>query len=324
MASTLGKFVNFSGAWRILKVMADLAMSDADLLVMARGGDVEALAGLLERHRISLYSAAIGLLHRREDALDAVQETFVVALTRLSSVRDPAAVRGWLHAVLRNTCLMQLRRSARQVPLEPADASFGTIPSPEEAVDQVSTREWLWAALNALSADDRATVILRHFSRCSSYEQIAAATGVPVGTVRSRLHRSRAVLVDALTRTTKSGGLSQSELESERRDEWEDFYARLHEAPVPDTYAGIYSPDVEVTDSIGRWCGLGAWSAHEREAITLGVRARILSLAASQDLTVIEIDFVNPEWARDHCPPRSTFVHRLAGGRSERLAIHYV
>ena len=44
----------------------------------------------------------------------------------------------------------------------------------------------------------------------------------------------------------------------------------------------------------------------------------------AQDITVLEIDFLNPDSAADHCPPRSTFVHRLSSGRSRRLDIHYV
>ena len=75
-------------------------------------GDAEALAGLLERYRPSLYAAAIGLLRNREDARDAVQEACVVALVRIASLRDPAAVGGWLHRVLRNVCLMRLRSQA--------------------------------------------------------------------------------------------------------------------------------------------------------------------------------------------------------------------
>jgi hypothetical protein len=66
------------------------------------------------------------------------------------------------------------------------------------------------------------------------------------------------------------------------------------------------------------------WSAHEREAIEIGVRANIVGLVASRDFTVLDIDFANPAWAHDHCPPRSTFVHRLTAGRSRRLSIHYV
>jgi hypothetical protein len=81
--------------------------------------------------------------------------------------------------------------------------------------------------------------------------------------------------------------------------------------------------DVQVTDRIGWWRGLDDWSAHEREAILLGVRAAIVGLVASRDMTILEIDFANPEWASDRCPPRRTFVHRLTVGRSQRLDIHY-
>ncbi len=93
---------------------------------------------------------------------------------------------------------------------------------------------------------------------------------------------------------------------------------------MPRTYWATYATHVEVTDRNGRWQGVREWADHERAAIVLGVRARIVDLIASRDITVIEIDFTNPDWASDHCPPRSTFVHRLAGGRSRRLDIHYV
>jgi len=106
--------------------------------------------------------------------------------------------------------------------------------------------------------------------------------------------------------------------------DWESFYSELHERPEPRTYARTYAPDVDVTDRNGRWRPLREWSAHEREAILLGVHARIVGRVASRDVTVLEIDFTNPDWAAEHCPPRSTFVHRLADGRSRRLDIHYV
>lgn len=117
---------------------------------------------------------------------------------------------------------------------------------------------------------------------------------------------------------------AQASLEATRHAQWEHFYAGLHEAPVPHTYRDTYAADVAVSDTIGRWRGINAWSAHEREAIVLGVRAKIVGVWASSDLTILEIDFINPAWAADHCPPRSTFVHHLAEGRSQRLDIHYV
>src|SRR6478735_1134721 len=91
------------------------AVTDAELGLLARDGDVQALAALLERCRPSLYATAVGLLANRADALDAVQDTCVVALLRLGELRDVPAVRGWLHSVLRNICLMQLRQQREVV-----------------------------------------------------------------------------------------------------------------------------------------------------------------------------------------------------------------
>jgi len=54
------------------------------------------------------------------------------------------------------------------------------------------------------------------------------------------------------------------------------------------------------------------------------VRASIIGLVADAGLTIVKIDFHNPANAADHCPPRSTFVHRLSAGRSRRLDIHDV
>ena len=304
--------------------MDDTAVSDVELSRLARSGDVGALGGLLERHRPSLYATAVALLRDREEALDAVQETFVVALVRIGSLRDPEAVGGWLRAVLRNACLMRMRRGRRETSIDELELPTA-VPGPEEALDRHASRDWVWTALDSLTPDDRLTVILRHFTRCHSYQAIATVTAVPVGTVRSRLNRARSRLGDALSSSASATGLGgQADLEARRRAEWKGFYAELHEAPVPRTYRDLFTPEVEVTDTIDRWRGVDAWSAHEREAIALGVRARIVGLLANRDFTVLEIDFTNPAGALDHCPPRSTFVHHLAGGRSRRLDIHYV
>jgi RNA polymerase sigma-70 factor (ECF subfamily) len=70
--------------------------------------------------------------------------------------------------------------------------------------------------------------------------------------------------------------------------------------------------------------GIDDWVAEERPAVEVGVRASIVGVVASPGLTVPEIDFINPPEAPGHCPPRSTFVHHLADGRTARLVIHYV
>lgn len=301
--------------------MGTAAVSDADLGLLASSGDVEALAVLLERCRPSLYAAAVRLLGNRADALDAVQETFVIALVRLSDLRDAQAARAWLHAVLRNVCLMRIRQQ-REIPslgIELADAA----PGPEEALEQHVMGEWVWHALDGLSPDERLTIMLRHFTRCTSYDAIARVTSVPVGTVRSRLNRARRQLADILMATAAGTQMSHAGIEAAQRSQWEEFYRLVHQRPVIGTYRELFAPDVDVRDPAGQWCGIKAWSAEEREAITLGVRATIVGVLASSNITVLEIDFSNPAAWPDHCPPQATFVHQLRMGRSRQLRIHY-
>jgi RNA polymerase sigma factor (sigma-70 family) len=245
---------------------------------------VEALAVLLERYRPPLYAAAVGLLGNRADALDAVQDTFVVALLRLADPRDAAAARAWLHAVLRNLCRMRIRQH-REIPfanVELADA----VPGPEETLERHIMGEWVWQALDSLSADERLTVMLRHFSRCTSYDTIARVTSVPVGTVRSRLNRARRRLADRLMATASGTPMSHADLQAAQRTQWEEFYRLVHRQPVPRTYRELFAPDVDVRDPAGHWYGIEAWSAEEREAITVGVQASIVGVLASSELTV--------------------------------------
>jgi len=289
--------------------------------LLARGGDVQALATLLERCRPSLYGIAIRLLGNRADALDAIQDTSVVALVRLRELRDPGAARAWLHSVVRNVCLMRIRQR-REVVLE-GDGLERAAPGPDEALDEVVMREWVWQALDALHPDEREAVMLRYFTRCTNYEAIARVTGVPVGTVRSRLNRARTRLIDALRTTVSRTTTTHARLEAAQLDQWQEFYRTLYERPLPRTYQDLFAPDVDVRDTTGHWVGIPEWSSHERKAITLGVRATIVTLLASRDISVLEIDFSNPAAQPNHCPRHATFVHRLEGGRSRRLRIYY-
>ena len=297
--------------------------TDAELVGLAQAGQVQALAALQERYRASLYAAAVRLLRDRDEARDAVQDTVLVALTRLDSLRDPAAVGGWLHRILRNTCFTYRRRSGRLEPTDRVEVA-GLAPSPEEVVERLALGDWVWQAIDALAPDDRLTVMLRYFARCHTYESIAEVTGVPVGTVRSRLHRSRSQLGDRLMHSMAGSELSQAERERQQRAEWEGFYAELHGAPEPRTYRHTHALDVQVSDGRGHWQGLVEWSDHEREAITLGVRAEIVGLVAGTGVTVLEIDFTNPPSAGDHCPPAPrSFTTSPTNGHSGSTSATY-
>ena len=164
---------------------------DAGLVHSALGGDAASLSALLNRYRASLYARALAYLGQPEDAADAVQETFLLALTRLGQVRDPEAVGGWLHAVMRSVCAMELRRPARRVTVAEIDNHAPTV---QDAAEQLALRDWVWAALEDLPEPLRLVTLLRFFGRGHFYAEIAQLCGVPVGTVRSRLHQAKAEL----------------------------------------------------------------------------------------------------------------------------------
>jgi RNA polymerase sigma factor (sigma-70 family) len=292
------------------------------LVVQAQRGDLIALSTLLQRHRARLYAAAIGVLRDREEAADAVQDAFVTALTRISSVNNPAAIHGWMRAVLLNACRMRMRHR-RPTPVDSLPDLTYPDPNPEQLLES-QTREWIWSCLACLNEEDRLTLLLRHFSRCASYKDIATVTDVPVGTVKSRLHRAHTRLADILQRTETETSHDQHRLESDRRAAWDDFYRVVLRAPEAKTYRSMFDTHVHIHDSGGTWSGIEDWVAEERPAIELGVRATLVGLTAAADLTILEIDFTNPPEAPDHCPARSTFVHRLDHGRTRQLAIHYL
>jgi RNA polymerase sigma-70 factor (ECF subfamily) len=197
------------------------------------------------------------------------------------------------------------------------------VPGPEQALEHHALRDWVWEALARLTPDERVTVMLRHFTRCTSYEAIAQTTAVRVGTVRSRLNRARSRLADALLTTIAGTPLSHADLVAGQRQTWEDFYRMLHNAPEARTYQDLFAADIDVRDTVGHWHGIAEWAAEERKAISAGVRATLVEVLAGRDITVLEIDFSNPPDWPDHCPPQATFVHRLKSGQSAQLLIHY-
>ena len=179
-------------------------LSDEELARAAQGGDAMSLGTLLERHRAPLYALALRVLgHRPQQAQDVVQDVFVVALSTIEGLREPKAVGGWLRAILRNVCLMQLREHRGEVPFDELPVGLGKDPEPsaEESIERLAMSEWVWTALGELPEPLRVTAILRYFGSYSSYEEISAILGVPIGTVSSRLSQAKVKLVDALLRT---------------------------------------------------------------------------------------------------------------------------
>ncbi len=167
--------------------------SDETLVRRARIGDEAAYGALVKRYMKPAYVVALSVTGRHEDAEDAAQESFLVALKRLDECRDPARFAGWLLTIVRNRSRNLVRReSLRSVEPLPPDAS-GRGPTPEQVTERVELQDQLQEALNTLPPIQREIVLL-HDLEGWKHREIAERLDLPSGTVRSHLHFARKAL----------------------------------------------------------------------------------------------------------------------------------
>jgi RNA polymerase sigma-70 factor (ECF subfamily) len=179
--------------------------SDEALVALARGGSQAAFEALLGRHQDLVYQLATRMLGHREDALDVAQDVFVSVFRGLASFESKARFRTWLYRVTVNRCRDELRRRASKKharllsPDAPLRGEAGRIdppseaPAPPETAASKEAHEAIAAAIRDLPEDAREVLLLRDVQDLA-YEEIAEVLAVPVGTVRSRLHRARSLL----------------------------------------------------------------------------------------------------------------------------------
>jgi RNA polymerase sigma-70 factor (ECF subfamily) len=176
-----------------------------DLLVEAfRKGKPGAFEAIVQAHQDRIYSFCARMLSDREDALDAAQEVFLSAWRNLKGFRGEAALSTWLLRIAANRCLNRIRRrkslSEREAPWpeSPGEEGEGIIfqpagdetERPDRLAETGEMREILTEALSRLDPGSRWMVLLSDVEGFS-YEEIATLAEVPVGTVKSRLHRAR-------------------------------------------------------------------------------------------------------------------------------------
>jgi RNA polymerase sigma-70 factor (ECF subfamily) len=182
------------------------ALSDDELVSLARSGAAEARGELARRHRSSAYLLALQLLGNRDDALDVAQEALLRFFASIERIAPGRPVRPWLLAIVRNQAndFWRRRRVRRTESIDANPDAFmsqivDTGPDPEEAVRRTELRRRVWQAIAALSADHREIVVLRDFHGLS-YDELAHALGIRIGTVMSRLHAARQRLRALLAR----------------------------------------------------------------------------------------------------------------------------
>ena len=177
------------------------APSDAEVVACVLGGDVEAFGTLIRRYEAGLLRFATRMLGSRDAAADAVAEGFVRAYRHLASCRDPARLRTWLYRIVTNRCKSHLaRRSVADVRLEDAPAVADPADT-EAALERAEQIALVQRALGELSPDKREAFVLKHVEGLS-YEEMAAATGERIPTLKMRVHRAREALLKALEEHT--------------------------------------------------------------------------------------------------------------------------
>jgi RNA polymerase sigma-70 factor (ECF subfamily) len=168
---------------------------DADLVRRFQGGADQAFEALMTRHERRVYNLAFRMLGNAEDARDATQDAFLSCFRHLSAFRGDSAFATWLHRIAVNACYDSLRRRRESVSLDERPIEPAAHPDhAERAVLAVDIQR----ALIEVPADFRAVVIM-HELQDMPLDEIAAILEVPVGTVKSRLHRGRVALGRALS-----------------------------------------------------------------------------------------------------------------------------
>ncbi len=182
--------------------------SDQELVRRAKRGDRAAFDFLMERYQREVITVAHRMLGNFEDALDVAQEAFFRVYRGLSGFREEAAFRTWLYQITLNLSRHRRRWYARHrvgqtVSIDEPESEEtddpiaerlpGRSPDPREQYAHRELREKIAQALEKLPEPLRAVVILRDIQGLA-YEEIAAACREQVGTVKSRLHRGRAML----------------------------------------------------------------------------------------------------------------------------------
>jgi RNA polymerase sigma-70 factor (ECF subfamily) len=177
-----------------------------DLVEAARRGDHEAFEVLATSAGDRSYAVARLILRSADLAEDAVQEALVHAWRQLPSLRDPDRFDAWLLRLVVNACAdqrRQLQRWSEQVRPLTLDVPI------DDDTGSVADREQLERAFNRLTPEQRAVVVLHHYSGFSAAE-IAEMLGIPAGTARSRLYYATEAMRAALEADARQSAVAQN------------------------------------------------------------------------------------------------------------------
>ena len=183
------------------KIISPVSEDDQEIIEATLSGCTDAFGELVEKYQQRLYGSIVHLFGVR-DAEDVVQETFLKAFKKLDKFRGKSEFYSWLYRIGYNTAVDHYKLRMRTTSLDDSEENTGThIPGKE--LEEKDRGRQLQIALAALSQEHRTVIILREIESLS-YDAIADLLSIPEGTVRSRLHRARACLLEELKRVMRN------------------------------------------------------------------------------------------------------------------------
>jgi RNA polymerase sigma-70 factor (ECF subfamily) len=183
---------------------------DRELVVRAQDGDHEAFARIAATSIANLDSIARLILRDDEAASDAVQDALIAAWRGIRGLRDPDRIEAWLYRLTVRACQDRARRDRRrrvlEIHLPSPGGTSGTDPETVAVINDLLER-----GLSRLSAEQRAALVLTYYVDLPLAD-VAAVLGIPLGTLKSRLHRSLAALRAAVEADGRSASLNTESL----------------------------------------------------------------------------------------------------------------
>lgn len=183
-------------------------MDETSLIQSAQKGDLDAFNTLILHYQDTVFNTAVRILGDEDLAQDAAQEAFISAFRSISTFRG-GSFKAWLMRTVTNACYDELRRQKRRptTPLEPETSDGEEIDSPKWLADKGMTpaqkaeadelEHAIQHCLDALPTEFRSAIVLADIQGMD-YTEVAAASKVPIGTIKSRIARARLRLRECL------------------------------------------------------------------------------------------------------------------------------
>ena len=184
-----------------LTVRSEAPSESEDFLARLRGGDPKAFEDMVKMYQHRIYGVARRMMGSPADAEDVAQETFLRAHRAIADFRGDAKLSTWLYAIASRLCLNSLASGEWKMARRRVEEDLAGLvwDEPGGNLERDEREAAVHRALAELTEERRVVIVLRDFEGLS-YDEIAGALGLELGTVRSRLHRARLDLKDKLER----------------------------------------------------------------------------------------------------------------------------